>query len=138
VGRGRILVSGEDAATRIAVNQALARAGYSARGTSDDATLWKWIREGDGDVLITDIIPPGEDAFDLVPRIKDIRPDLPVIVLTKQNDLLTAIKATERRAYEYFSKPFDIGKLITVVERALRKPANAYPPPNANCLDGDI
>ena len=63
LGRGRILVSGDDAATRIAVNQALARAGYSARGTNNAATLWKWIRQGDGDVLITDIIPPGDVRF---------------------------------------------------------------------------
>ena len=66
----------------------------AATGTA--ATLWRWIAEGEGDVVITDVVLPDENALDLLPRIKKLRPDLPVIVMSAQNTLMTAITAAER------------------------------------------
>jgi two-component system nitrogen regulation response regulator GlnG len=125
VGRGNILIADDDAAIRTVVNQALARAGYTSRATSNAATLWNWISQGDGDVVITDVIMPDENAFELIPRIKKIRPDLPIIVMSAQNTFTTAITAAERGAYEYLPKPFDLKELVAVVGRALREPKNA-------------
>jgi two-component system nitrogen regulation response regulator GlnG len=122
VGRGNVLIADDDAAIRTVVNQALARAGYSPRATSNAATLWNWISQGEGDVVITDVIMPDENAFELLPRIKKIRPDLPVIVMSAQNTFMTAITAAERGAYEYLPKPFDLKELVSVVSRALREP----------------
>src|SRR5271165_4003521 len=122
MGRGNVLIADDDAAIRTVVNQALARAGYSARATSNAATLWNWISQGDGDVVITDVIMPDENAFDLIPRIKKIRPELPIIVMSAQNTFMTAITAAERGAYEYLPKPFDLKELVAVVGRALREP----------------
>ena len=122
MGRGNVLIADDDAAIRTVVNQALARAGYSARATSNAATLWNWISQGDGDVIITDVIMPDENAFDLIPRIKKIRPELPIIVMSAQNTFMTAITAAERGAYEYLPKPFDLKELVAVVGRALREP----------------
>ena len=65
------------------------------------ATLWRWVNEGDGDLVITDVVMPDENAFDLLPRIKRIRPDLPIIVMSAQNTFMTAIRASEKGAYEY-------------------------------------
>ena len=96
MGRGNILIADDDAAIRTVVNQALARAGYSARATSNAATLWNWVAQGEGDVVITDVIMPDENAFDLIPRIKKIRPELPIIVMSAQNTFMTAITAAER------------------------------------------
>ena len=70
MGRGNVLIADDDAAIRTVVNQALARAGYSARATSNASTLWNWVAQGDGDVVITDVIMPDENAFDLIPRIR--------------------------------------------------------------------
>ncbi len=125
MGRGNVLIADDDAAIRTVVNQALARAGYSARATSNAATLWNWISQGEGDVVITDVIMPDENAFDLIPRIKKIRPDLPIIVMSAQNTFMTAITAAERGAYEYLPKPFDLKELVAVVGRALREPKGA-------------
>jgi two-component system nitrogen regulation response regulator GlnG len=125
VGRGNVLIADDDAAIRTVVNQALARAGYTSRATSNAATLWNWVSQGDGDVVITDVIMPDENAFELIPRIKKIRPDLPIIVMSAQNTFTTAIKAAERGAYEYLPKPFDLKELVAVVGRALREPKNA-------------
>ena len=128
---GNILVADDDAAIRTVLNQALSRAGYEVRLTSNAATLWRWISQGEGDLIITDVVMPDENAFDLIPRIKRVRPDLPVIVMSAQNTFMTAIRASERGAYEYLPKPFDLKELISIVGRALAEPAakRKAPPP---------
>jgi len=119
---GSILVADDDAAIRTVLNQALSRAGYEVRSTSNAATLWRWISQGDGDLVISDVVMPDENAFDLLPRIKKLRPDLPVIIMSAQNTFMTAIRASERGAYEYLPKPFDLKELISIVGRALSEP----------------
>src|ERR1700747_2899634 len=119
---GSILVADDDAAIRTVLNQALSRAGYEVRSTGNAATLWRWVSQGEGDLVITDVVMPDENAFDLVPRIKKIRPDLPVIIMSAQNTFMTAIRASERGAYEYLPKPFDLKELIGIVGRALSEP----------------
>jgi two-component system nitrogen regulation response regulator GlnG len=117
-----ILVADDDAAIRTVLNQALSRAGYDVRITSNAATLWRWISAGDGDLVITDVVMPDENAFDLLPRIKRIRPDLPVLVMSAQNTFMTAIRASEKGAYDYLPKPFDLTELIAIIGRALAEP----------------
>ncbi len=114
-----ILVADDDAAIRTVLGQALTRHGYAVRLAGNAATLWHWISEGSGDVVVTDVVMPDENAFDLLPRIKKLRPDLPVIVMSAQNTIMTAITASERGAYEYLPKPFDLNELTAVVARAL-------------------
>lgn len=122
---GSILVADDDAAIRTVLNQALSRAGYEVRSCGNAATLWRWVSQGDGDLVITDVVMPDENAFDLLPRIKKARPDLPVIVMSAQNTFMTAIRASERGAYEYLPKPFDLKELISIVGRALAEPKKA-------------
>ncbi len=119
---GNILVADDDAAIRTVLNQALSRAGYEVRLTSNAATLWRWVSQGEGDLVITDVIMPDENAFDLLPRIKRARPELPVIIMSAQNTFMTAIRASEKGAYEYLPKPFDLTELISIVGRALAEP----------------
>jgi len=123
MSQGRILVADDDTAIRTVLNQALSRAGYEVRLASNAGTLWRWINEGDGDLVITDVVMPDENAFDLLPRIKRIRPDLPIIVMSAQNTFLTAIRASEKGAYEYLPKPFDLKELTAIVSRALSEPS---------------
>ncbi|HEU5020119.1 MAG TPA: nitrogen regulation protein NR(I) [Pseudolabrys sp.] len=119
---GSILVADDDAAIRTVLSQALSRAGHEVRSTSNAATLWRWVSQGDGDLVITDVIMPDENAFDLIPRIRKARPDLPIVVMSAQNTFMTAIRASERGAYEYLPKPFDLKELIAIVGRALSEP----------------
>ena len=122
MAKGNILIADDDAAIRTVLNQALARAGYAPRATGNAATLWRWISQGEGDLVITDVLMPDESAFDLIPRVKKLRPELPIIVMSAQNTFMTAITAAERGAYEYLPKPFDLNELISVVGRALAEP----------------
>ena len=125
---GHIIVADDDAAIRTVLNQALSRAGYEVRSTGNAATLWRWVAQGEGDLVITDVVMPDENAFDLLPRIKRVRPDLPIIVMSAQNTFMTAIRASERGAYEYLPKPFDLKELTAIVGRALSRPrGNAAP-----------
>src|SRR6201991_415024 len=119
---GSILVADDDAAIRTVLNQALSRAGYEVRSTGNAATLWRWISQGEGDLVITDVVMPDENAFDLLPRIKKLRPNLPVLIMSAQNTFMTAIRASERGAYEYLPKPFDLKELMAIVGRALSEP----------------
>ena len=119
---GSILVADDDTAIRTVLNQALSRAGYEVRLTGNAATLWRWVSQGEGDLVITDVVMPDENGLDLIPRIKKARPELRIVVMSAQNTLLTAVKATERGAFEYLPKPFDLRELVNVVERALTAP----------------
>ncbi|WP_284223796.1 response regulator, partial [Brevundimonas denitrificans] len=103
-----ILVADDDKGIRTVLEQALSRADYVVRSTGNAATLYNWVLEGAGDLVLTDVVMPDENGLDLLPRIKKIRPELPIIVMSAQNTLLTAIKATERGAYDYLPKPFDL------------------------------
>ncbi|NBS02715.1 MAG: nitrogen regulation protein NR(I) [Rhizobiales bacterium] len=123
--QGTILVADDDAAIRTVLSQALGRAGYEVRTTGQAGTLYRWAAAGEGDLIITDVVMPDENGFDLVPRIKKVRPDVPIIVMSAQNTFMTAIRASERGAYEYLPKPFDLKELIAIVGRAMSRPKSA-------------
>ncbi|HIJ39382.1 MAG TPA: nitrogen regulation protein NR(I), partial [Rhodospirillaceae bacterium] len=117
-----ILVADDDRGIRTVLSQALGRAGYEVRTTGNASTLWRWVSDGDGDLVITDVVMPDENGLDLLPKIKKIRPDLRIVVMSAQNTLLTAVKAAQRGAFEYLPKPFDIRELVSLVQRALATP----------------
>ena len=114
-----ILIADDDRAIRTVLTQALTRAGHDVRTTGSGKTLWQWVDRGDGDLVITDVVMPDANGLDIIPRIREERPGLKVIVMSAQNTLLTAVKATERGAFEYLAKPFDLTKLVETVQRAL-------------------
>ena len=122
-----ILIADDDRSIRTVLTQALGRLGYDVRTTGNAAMLWRWVSDGDGDLVITDVVMPDENGLDLVPRIRRLRPDLRVIVMSAQNTLLTAVKAAERGAFEYLPKPFDLKDLVGMVERALAAPRTPAP-----------
>jgi len=117
-----ILVADDDRAIRTVLGQALGRVGHDVRATDNGSRLWQWVEQGEGDLVITDVVMPDANGLDLIPRIKRIRPDLKIIVMSAQSTLLTAVKATERGAFEYLPKPFDLNELLGIVDRALNEP----------------
>ena len=112
-----ILVADDDLAIRTVVSQALIRAGYDVRATGSANMLSRWVEAGDGDLVVTDVVMPDENIFELLPRMKKARPQLPIVVMSAQNTFMTAIRASERGAYEYLPKPFDLDQLVRIVGR---------------------
>jgi len=121
----KILIADDDASIRLVLSQSFTRLGYQVRATGNATTLLKWVTDGDGDIVITDVMMPDENVFDVLPRIRKERPKLPIIVMSAQNTLLTAVNAADAGAFEYISKPFDLDDMAAAVKRALSRPADS-------------
>ena len=116
---GTVLVADDDRTIRTVLTQALTRAGCKVHATSSLMTLMRWVEEGKGDLVISDVIMPDGNGLDALPRIAKLRPGLPVIVISAQNTIMTAIQAAEAEAYDYLPKPFDLPDLMKRSARAL-------------------
>ena len=132
-----VLIADDDRSIRTVLTQALGRSGYQVRCTGNAATLWRWVEDGEGDLVITDVVMPDENGLDLIPRIKRIRPELRVVVMSAQSTLMTAVKAAQRGAFEYLPKPFDLKELLAVVGRALAAPSDPGNTPAPEPKDSD-
>jgi two-component system nitrogen regulation response regulator GlnG len=120
----KILIADDDASIRLVLSQAFTRLGYQVRATGNAATLLKWVTDGEGDLVVTDVVMPDENVFDVLPRIKKERPKLPIIVMSAQNNLITAVNAAELGAFDYIPKPFDLDDMTACARRALSRPAD--------------
>ncbi len=121
----KVLIADDDTSIRLVLSQAFTRAGFQVRATGSAATLLKWVSDGEGDLVITDVVMPDENAFDVLPRLRKMRPQLPAIVMSAQNTLLTAVNAAQIGAFDYVPKPFDLDEMVGVARRALARPADA-------------
>ncbi len=118
---GTIIIADDDVSIRTVLSQAVSRAGCRVKSTGTISTLWRWIEEGEGDAIILDVVLPDGDALDILPALKKKRPEMPVIVISANNTILTTIRASESGAYEYFPKPFDIKQILSTLNKALVK-----------------
>ncbi|WP_319544683.1 response regulator [Ruegeria conchae] len=116
---GTVLVADDDRTIRTVLTQALTRAGCKVHATSSLTTLMRWVAEGKGDVVISDVVMPDGNGLEMLPKIAQDRPGLPVIVISAQNTIMTAIQAAEADAYDYLPKPFDLPDLMKRTARAL-------------------
>ena len=116
---GTVLVADDDRTIRTVLTQALTRAGCKVHATSSLVTLMRWVEEGKGDLVISDVMMPDGNGLEALPKIASLRPGLPVIVISAQNTIMTAIQAAEAEAYDYLPKPFDLPDLMKRSARAL-------------------
>jgi two-component system nitrogen regulation response regulator GlnG len=139
---GTVLVADDDRTIRTVLTQALTRAGCKVHATSSIVTLMRWVDEGKGDLVISDVIMPDGNGLEQLPKIAEARPGLPVIVISAQNTIMTAIQAAEADAYDYLPKPFDLPDLMKRAARALevkrRAPVTRAPDMNATEGGGDL
>ncbi|MFN3433262.1 MAG: nitrogen regulation protein NR(I) [Sphingomonas sp.] len=126
----RILVVDDDAAIRTVVAQALRRAGHDVQTAETLAQADRILATRLPDVLVTDVVLPDGDGIARAKEIGERLPQLPIIILSAQNTLTTAVRAAEAGAYEYLPKPFDLDDLARAVAGALARHA-AMPPSEA-------
>lgn len=119
--QGKVLVVDDDDAIRLVIHEALTRDGHQVELAASVAEQAQILARFEPDVLVTDVILPDGNGLDLVPEILKKRPDLPVIVLSAQNTLATAVRATEQGAFEYLPKPFDLDELCQAVRDGMRR-----------------
>ncbi|MBR9842266.1 MAG: sigma-54-dependent Fis family transcriptional regulator [Rhodobacteraceae bacterium] len=131
---GTVLVADDDRTIRTVLTQALTRAGCKVHATSSLTTLMRWVGEGKGDVVITDVMMPDGNGLEMLPKIAEDRPGLPVIVISAQNTIMTAIQAAEAEAYDYLPKPFDLPDLMKRTSKALELKRRA---PTAQPVDDE-
>ncbi|MEZ5996714.1 MAG: sigma-54 dependent transcriptional regulator [Hyphomonadaceae bacterium] len=115
----RILLAEDDASLRFVLSQALSKEGFDVRSTNSVSTLVKWVRDGDGDLVLSDVYLGDDCVFDALPSMRMVRPALPVIVMSAQSTVTTAMSAAGVGAFDYIPKPFDLDELLATVKRAL-------------------
>ncbi|UXU74996.1 MULTISPECIES: sigma-54 dependent transcriptional regulator [unclassified Paracoccus (in: a-proteobacteria)] len=127
---GTVLLADDDRTIRTVLTQALTRAGCRVHATGSLAQLLRWVEEGRGDLVVTDVMMPDGNGIDMIPAIRRARADLPVIVISAQNTIVTAIRATEAAAFDYLPKPFDLPELMQRAGQALaQRPRRVDPQP---------
>ena len=132
---GTVLVADDDRTIRTVLTQALTRAGCKVHATSSLVTLMRWVDEGKGDLVISDVMMPDGNGLETLPQITEKRPGLPVIIISAQNTIMTAIQAAEAEAYDYLPKPFDLPDLMKRAARALEVKRRAPMPRTTEVAD---
>ena len=119
----RVWLVDDDASIRWVLERALKSGGMTPRVFEAAELALEALRGDAPDVLLTDIRMPGLSGLDLVRRLHETRPQLPIIVMTAHADLDNAVSAYESGAFEYLPKPFDIDQVVELVRRAAESAA---------------
>ncbi len=123
-----VWVVDDDDSIRWVLEQALRQEGLVIHSFANADEALQALEQSQPDALLTDIRMPGLDGLEMMERVHQLAPQLPVIVMTAHTDLDSAVSAYHRGAFEYLPKPFDIDETVTTVKRALESRAPAEPP----------
>ena len=115
-----VLLLEDDESIQLVTSDFLSSEGYIVKASKTIKSLWKMIEDGEGDVIVTDVMLPDGESFEIIPQIKELRPNLPIIVVSARNNLQTAISSIEKGAFEYLPKPFDLNDLSNLILKAIQ------------------
>ncbi|WP_310531604.1 sigma-54 dependent transcriptional regulator [Novosphingobium sp.] len=113
-----VLLVEDDMSIAIVITAALEAEGFSVTHCDSVAMRDRLLADSDFNVLVTDVMLTDGDGIVGLPGIRESFPKMPIIVLSAQNTLDTAVRATDTGAFEYFPKPFDIDELARTVRQA--------------------
>ncbi len=117
----------DDQSIRWVLERALSREGFEVRAFGSARECLRALEDGAPRVLVSDIRMPGETGIELLQRVKELRPHLPVIIMTAFSDLESAVSAFQGGAFEYLPKPFDLPKAVELIRRAVQEGAPEEP-----------
>lgn len=118
--RGRVLLADDDAVVARSLTRLLERAGFRVDAAPDGRIATEILTGDIFDVIVSDISMPGMDGLDLLRVVREHDLDIPVILMTAGPDVRTAIKAVERGALRYLTKPIEREELVSEVEYGVR------------------
>lgn len=124
-----VLLVEDDHAIATVITAALEDEGCTVDRTDGIAGRDRLLASHDYAVMLTDVMLADGDGIESLGAVQAGHPDLPIIVLSAQNTLDTAVRATEIAAFEYFPKPFDLDELVHAVRQAIGKRAESPAPP---------
>jgi two-component system nitrogen regulation response regulator GlnG len=113
----------DDQSIRWVLERALSREGFDVRVFGTARECLRALEDAVPRVLVSDIRMPGESGIELLQKVKERRPTLPVIIMTAFSDLESAVSAFQGGAFEYLPKPFDLPKAIELIRRAVQESA---------------
>lgn len=113
-----ILLADDDDSVRLVLSKALTRAGHTVKATDNAETLLRWAAAGQGDIVVTDVMMSGREIFERLPELTQARENMPVIVISANNTVNTALKSGSHKVFEYIPKPFDLEDVTNTVARA--------------------
>ena len=116
---GKLLLVEDEAPIRTLMRMALTTAGYAALEMSDGRTLIETLEQGGIDLILLDVMLPGEDGFTLLDKIR--RYQVPVIFVSARSQLADKVQALQAGADDYITKPFEMLELVARVESVLRR-----------------
>ncbi len=122
-----VLLVEDDASIAIVITAALEAEGFRVVACDTLAERDRLLSGERFSALVTDVKLPDGDGIETLARVRQQHPDLPIIILSAQNTLDTAVRASDTGAFEYFPKPFDIDELARTVRQAVGTSANAAP-----------
>ncbi len=113
-----VLLADDDDSVRLVLSKALSRAGHNVKATDNADTLLKWALAGQGDIVLTDVMMGGREVFEKLPELSKNRPGMPIIIISANNTVNTALKSGQHKVFEYVPKPFDLNEVTQAVDRA--------------------
>jgi two-component system nitrogen regulation response regulator GlnG len=114
-----VWVIDDDQSIRWVLEKALEKAHMDVKSFASASGILETLERGQPDALITDVRMPGMDGFELLGKIQQRYPELPVIVITAHSDLDSAVTAYQGGAFEYLPKPFDVQEAVELTRRAV-------------------
>ncbi len=123
----KVWVIDDDRSIRWVLERALNKAQMAVEGLADARGVLERLEQEQPDVILSDIRMPGMDGIELLQRVRERHPDLPVIIMTAHSDLDSAVSAYDGGAFEYLPKPFDLNEAVEQVRRACRQRADRGP-----------
>jgi len=119
--KGRIVVIDDEVNAAAALETLLKEDGYEVARAHDAQTGLQELERVEPDIVLTDLRMPGMDGLELLARIKEIRPETMVILMTAYGTVKTAVKAMKLGAADYLSKPIDVEELEVVLQKTLER-----------------
>ena len=119
--KGNIWVVDDDESIRWVLERGLSENGIEVETFDSANKVIKKLETENPSLILTDIKMPGKSGIDLLDEVKELRPEIPIIIMTAHSDLESAVESYEHGAWEYLPKPFDIEEAVSMVQRATAK-----------------